>query len=302
MMEIRDVPVFGGLVNHRADLIVVPSRRAFCLGAIAALAATRIVRGAADGSQPSESTKPTLFIAGDSTVRNGTKGQQGWGERLGELFDTSRINVVNRAIGGRSSRTFITEGRWDQLLKDAKPGDFVLIQFGHNDGIAPDDPQRPRGTLRGIGEETKDIVHPQTKKPETVHTYGWYLRRYVADAKAKGMTPIICSPVPRRPKEPVTEPLPAPSSYPMWAEEVAKAERVSFIDLHRLILHRYVGLAPDEIKRRYFTATDDTHTCPDGAALNAEVVAGGIAGLTDVKLAQYLLESRSKSASTADGK
>jgi lysophospholipase L1-like esterase len=264
------------------------SRRAFCLGAIATLVATTIADAADDASAHSDSTKPTLFIAGDSTVRNGTKGQQGWGERLGEFFDTSRVNVVNRAIGGRSSRTFITEGRWDQILKDAKSGDFVLIQFGHNDGIAPDDPQRPRGTLRGTGEETKEITHAQTHQPEIVHTYGWYLRKYVADAKAKGMTPILCSPVPRRPKETVTEPLPAPSSYPLWAEEVAKAEKVPFIDLHRLILHRYAGLAPDEIKRRYFCATDDTHASPDGAALNAEVVADGIRKLTDLPLSAYL--------------
>jgi lysophospholipase L1-like esterase len=269
-------------------LLPYHSRRAFCLSAIATLAATRFANAAPDPSPPAESSKPALFIAGDSTVRNGTKGQQGWGERLGEFFDSSRINVVNRAIGGRSSRTFITEGRWDQLLKDAKAGDFVLIQFGHNDGIAPDDPQRPRGTLGGTGEETKDIIHPQTKKPETVHTYGWYLRKYVADAKAKGMTPILCSPIPRRPKETVTEPLPAPSSYPLWAEEVAKAEKVPFIDLHRLILHRYAGLAPDEIKRRYFSAADDTHTNPDGAALNAQVVADGIRKLTELPLPSYL--------------
>jgi lysophospholipase L1-like esterase len=84
-------------------------------------------------------------------------------------------HVANRAIRGRSSRTFITEGRWDQVLKDANSGDFVLIQFGHNDGIAPDDPQRPRGTLPGTGEETRQITHPQTHQPEVVHTYGWYL-------------------------------------------------------------------------------------------------------------------------------
>lgn len=260
------------------------------------LVATKLAHAAAPGASSSaDSTKPTLFIAGDSTVRNGTKGQQGWGERLGEFFDASRINVVNRAIGGRSSRTFITEGRWDQLLKDAKSGDFVLIQFGHNDSIAPDDPQRPRGTLRGIGEETKEITHPQTHQPEVVHTYGWYLRKYVADARAKGMTPIVCSPIPRRPKETVAEPLPAPSSYPLWAEEVAKAEKVPFIDLHRLILRRYVGLAPDEIKRRYFCATDDTHTSPDGAALNAEVVAGAIVALADLKLSGYVSKSKSSS-------
>ena len=241
---------------------------------------------------PANPHLPTLFLVGDSTVRNGhgdgAHGQWGWGDTIADFFDTSKINVVNRAIGGRSSRTFITEGRWDQVLKDAKAGDFVLIQFGHNDSNAPDDPQRPRGSLHGTGEETKDIIHPQTKKPETVHTYGWYLRKYVQSAKAKGMAPTLCSPVPRLPKETVTEPLPAPSSYPLWAEEVAKAEKVPFIDLQRLILHRYVGLDPAEVKRRYFTPADNTHTSRDGAVLNAEVVAEAIRTLSDIPLSTYL--------------
>src|SRR6516225_765341 len=82
---------------------------------------------------PTTDDKPTLYIVGDSTVHNGTLGQQGWGEPIKELFDTSRINVENHAMGGRSSRTFQTEGRWEAILKKAKRGDFVLIQMGHND-------------------------------------------------------------------------------------------------------------------------------------------------------------------------
>src|SRR5580765_8626436 len=96
--------------------------------------------------------KPTLFIVGDSTVKNGTRDQVGWGEQIGALFDSTRIKVDNRAIGGRSSRTFINEGRWDKILADAKAGDFVLVQMGHNDGGKPDEPTRARGSLPGIGE------------------------------------------------------------------------------------------------------------------------------------------------------
>ncbi len=76
---------------------------------------------------------PTLYIIGDSTVKNSTKGQQGWGDPLASLFDSKKIKVANRAIGGRSSRTFLTERRWDAIVKELKPGDFVLMQFGHND-------------------------------------------------------------------------------------------------------------------------------------------------------------------------
>jgi hypothetical protein len=71
---------------------------------------------------------PTLFIIGDSTVKTPTAGQQGWGDPIAELFDQKRIRVENRARGGRSSRTFQTEGLWDQVLTELKPGDFVLRQ------------------------------------------------------------------------------------------------------------------------------------------------------------------------------
>jgi lysophospholipase L1-like esterase len=107
---------------------------------------------------------PTLFIVGDSTVKNGTRGQQGWGDPITALFDKAKIKVENRAVGGRSSRTFQTEGRWDKILEAAKPGDFVLIQMGHNDGGPLDDASRARGTLRGTGDETREIDNPITKK------------------------------------------------------------------------------------------------------------------------------------------
>lgn len=119
-----------------------------------------------------KSTRPTLFIIGDSTVKNSTKGQKGWGEVIGQYFDTNKIKVENHAIGGRSSRTFLTEGRWDKILAELKPGDFVLMQFGHNDGGALNDTSRARGSLKGTGDATEEIDNLMTKKHEVVHTYG----------------------------------------------------------------------------------------------------------------------------------
>ena len=95
-----------------------------------------------------DDNKPTLFIVGDSTVKNSTKGQQGWGDPLIKLFDPAKIKVENHAIGGRSSRTFQNEGRWDRILAAARAGDFVLVQMGHNDGGSLDDPQRARSLFR----------------------------------------------------------------------------------------------------------------------------------------------------------
>ena len=232
--------------------------------------------------------KPTLFIVGDSTVKNGTKGQQGWGERLPAFFDPDKISVENHAIGGRSSRTFQTEGRWDKVLAAAKPGDFVLIQMGHNDGGKPDDPARPRGSLPGIGDETKEIDHPTTKRKEVVHTYGWYLRKYVADARAKGMTPILLSPVPRVPREAVAAGAETTTGHVAWAREVAAAEKVPFVDLNKLVLAKYVGMLPADVKDKYFTPADSTHTNPAGAELNAGCVVEGLRGLKDCPLKDYL--------------
>src|ERR1700730_18326234 len=69
--------------------------------------------------------KPTLYIIGDSTVRNSNKEQWGWGTLIADLFDTGRINVSNNAMAGRSTRTFIKEGRWDKVLSSLNKGDYV---------------------------------------------------------------------------------------------------------------------------------------------------------------------------------
>jgi len=90
--------------------------------------------------------KPTLYIIGDSTVKNGRgkgdDGLWGWGDLIHEQFDTTKIKIVNKARGGRSSRTYQTEGLWDEVLNRLKPGDFVLMQFGHNDGGKINDDKR----------------------------------------------------------------------------------------------------------------------------------------------------------------
>ncbi|MFC0181297.1 SGNH/GDSL hydrolase family protein [Pseudarcicella hirudinis] len=125
--------------------------------------------------------KPVMYIIGDSTVRNGTgkggDGLWGWGSIIQDYFDTTRIHIENHAIGGRSSRTFLTEGRWEKILANLKEGDYVLMQFGHNDGGAINDTSRARGSIKGVGEEMVEIDNLLTKKHETVHSYGWYMKK-----------------------------------------------------------------------------------------------------------------------------
>src|SRR6476620_5970302 len=132
----------------------------------AALATTRAAysQDTQTPGPPDTHALPTLFIVGDSTVKNGTRGAFGWGEKIGALFDQNKIKIQNRAIAGRSSRTFLSEGRWDKILADAQPGDYVIIQMGHNDGGRLDDPARARGSLPGTGEETREIDNPVTGK------------------------------------------------------------------------------------------------------------------------------------------
>ena len=86
----------------------------------------------------------------------GSNGQWGWGSLIHTHFDTSRIHIDNQAIGGRSSRTFLTEGRWDKILTTLKPGDYVMMQFGHNDSGPINDTIRARGSIKGIGNETEE--------------------------------------------------------------------------------------------------------------------------------------------------
>src|SRR5690606_3034871 len=95
----------------------------------------------------SEQRKPTLFLIGDSTVKNSTRGFEGWGSRLGVWFDSSKIRLENRALGGRSSRSYLREGLWEKVLADLQPGDFVLIQFGHNDN-GPMDSGKARASIK----------------------------------------------------------------------------------------------------------------------------------------------------------
>lgn len=230
--------------------------------------------------------KPTLYIIGDSTVRNGTSGQMGWGDPLVRHFDPAKIEVVNRAIGGRSSRTFLTEGRWDAVMANLKKGDFVMMQFGHNDG-GPLNDGRCRASIKGAGDDSERIVNKLTGKPETVRSFGWYLRKYARDTRAKGAVPVIVSPIPRnvwkdgeisRDRE----------GHRRWAQQVAAEERAPFVDFNYLLADRYQSLGQEGVAR-LFAGSDHTHTSPEGAEFNARVMVRAIRDLKGCHLAKGLL-------------
>lgn len=240
---------------------------------------------------PADPKLPTLFLIGDSTVRNGqgdgNNGQWGWGEPLVALFDPTKINVVNRAVGGLSSRTYLTLDHWAQVLPLMKPGDFVLMQFGHNDDGAlndePPGPLRARGTIRGTGDESVEIDNVMTKKHEVVHSYGWYLRRFIADARARGVTPIVCSLVPRKSWR---DGHIARSPYAAWAAAVARTTGAAFLPLNELVALRYEALGAEAVEKLFADA--NTHTSRAGAELNAAVVVAALQALPGAPLATTL--------------
>jgi lysophospholipase L1-like esterase len=228
---------------------------------------------------------PTIFVVGDSTANNHANGGLGWGDPFINYFDTTRVNVLNRARGGRSSRTFVTEGLWDKVLSEMKKGDFVLIQFGHNDGGAINDATRARGSVPGVGDEMQEIDNLLTRQHEVVHTYGWYMRKMIADMKTKGATPIVLSLTVRNIwKDNHVER--GSGKFGQWAAEVANSEKVMFVDLTKIIANKYEQLGEEKVKELF--ATDHTHTSPAGAELNASLVVAGLQTLKGRPLSRYL--------------
>jgi len=234
---------------------------------------------------PANPKLPTIFVAGDSTANNHANGGLGWGDPFISYFDKAKVNVLNRARAGRSSRTFITEGFWDKVLSEMKRGDVVLIQFGHNDAGAINDTTRARGSLPGLGEETEAIDNLLTKKHEVVHTYGWYLRKMIGETRAKGAVPVLLSLTVRNIwKDGRVER--GSGRFGQWAAELARSQNVEFIDLTRIIADRYEQLGQERVQPLF--GPDHTHTSPAGAELNAELVVTGLKTLKQCKPCKHL--------------
>ena len=143
----------------------------------------------------------------------------------------------------------------------------MLIQFGHNDGGAPDQ-DRARGSLPGLGEEAQEFTMPDGRE-ELVHTFGWYMRKYVAETQAKGATPIVLSLTVRNIwKDGKVER--GPGHFGEWSAAVAQSEHAAFADLTTAIADQYEKMGEDKVKE--FFPEDHTHTSPAAADLNASLV------------------------------
>jgi lysophospholipase L1-like esterase len=214
---------------------------------------------------------PTLIIAGDSTASTGDPEHRGWAAVLADFFDKSKLNVVNRAVGGRSFRTFYGEGKWKQIVDALKPGDFVIIEFGHNDGGGAR-AAKGRGDVPGTGDDTVDVTRPDGTT-ETVHSFGWYLRTFIRDVKAKGATPIVSTATVRNAWTGAQIER-AMGKVQEWDKQVAAEEKALLIDHTTLAADAYEKIGQEGVAK-YFNA-DRTHMTTEGALFNARLVIAGL--------------------------
>ena len=252
--------------------------------------------------------KPVVFITGDSTVKNKDKDEDdmwGWGSVANTVFDETKIDIINAAMAGRSCRSYLNEGRWEKVYNSLKPGDYVLIQFGHND-ISPIDKPKYRGVI-ATADDTCHVYHMQAAKEdlskqnvidqklksntqvgsyEVVFSFGWYLKKFIQDVREKGATPILVSLTPRN-EWPEGKMERRNDSYGVWYRQVAKDTGVEFVDLHNLAADFYDKKCGSKEKANKYFKKDHTHTSLLGAKTNAKCVAQGLKA-NNSPLAKYL--------------
>ncbi|MFL6337369.1 MAG: rhamnogalacturonan acetylesterase [Pyrinomonadaceae bacterium] len=210
----------------------------------------------------------TVFIAGDSTAANKAENKRpetGWGEQLQKRFDDKRVRVDNHAANGRSTRTFISEGRWQTLIDKVKAGDYVLIQFGHND-------------------ESPQKVNAYTPPDDFRHN----LERFVAEVRAKKATPVLLTPVMRRRFDKDGKVYDTHGEYPDLTRRVAAEQKVALIDMHRLSEKVLVKYGPEGSRKLFLQlkagenpnypegVEDNTHFSPVGADIMAGLAVDGM--------------------------
>ncbi|GAA2276713.1 hypothetical protein GCM10010145_57040 [Streptomyces ruber] len=225
----------------------------------AALAALPLAVAAAPSASAHGSRGPrerTVHIAGDSTAAQkyaDAAPETGWGMAL-PFFLSGGVRVANHAVNGRSSKSFADEGRLDAILAVIRPGDLLLVQFGHNDSKSED----------------------PTRHTEPWTTYQDHLRRYVDGARARGARPVLATSVERRRFAADGTAVRTHGAYPAAMRALAAEEGVALLDIEALSLALWQELGVEETKKYFnWTATeqDNTHFDPPGAIAVARLVA-----------------------------
>ncbi|MBQ0075494.1 MAG: rhamnogalacturonan acetylesterase [Prevotella sp.] len=250
-----------------------------------------------------KATKPRIFFCGDSTGKNEDKkpdGMWGWGSQAYTVFDESKCTFINCAKAGRSTRTYLLEDRWEEVYRSLRPGDYVLLQFGHND-IGGIDKDKERGVI-ACAKDSSHVYHLNSNgKYLVVYSFGWYIHKMIQDAKEKGAIPVVLSFTPRNEWH-TGKGKTVGTFYPVeekegkqyierrsdryiveWDKEVADENGVEFVDVHNIsadFLDKQCSNAktPKEAKEKanaWFNH-DHTHTSLLGARNNAASLAKGL--------------------------
>ena len=238
-----------------------------------------------------------IFLCGDSTGKNEDKnpdGMWGWGSQGYTIFDESKCTFINCAKAGRSTRTYLNENRWEEVYQTLRPGDYVLIQFGHND-IGGIDKDKERGVIACAEDSCKVFKSKNSGKYEVVYSFGWYIHKMIMDAKEKGAIPVILSFTPRNewPNGKIER---RNNNYiPQWDEKVAKENGCEFVDIHNIsadFLDKKFARKDGDAKKAKEAASvyfnhDHTHTSLLGARNNAQSLAKGLKAINS-PLCKYL--------------
>ena len=225
----------------------------------------------------------TVFLAGDSTMaekRPEKRPETGWGECLQKAFAEKQVKIVNRAQNGRSTKSFIAEGRWQQIIDELAKGDYVFLEFGHND--------------------------EKIDKPEVYSTPAGFkknLAQMVAAVRVKGGIPVLLTPVMRRRFNEKSEFYDTHGEYPDATRAVAKELQVVLIDMHRKSEALLVKLGAEDSKKLFLIfpageypnypagSDDNTHFSALGAEKMAQLALAGIRE-NKLGLAKYLKKTK----------
>ena len=243
--------------------------------------------------QRRQTGKPMVFLCGDSTGKNEDDrpdGMWGWGSQGYTIFDSTKCVFQNQAMAGRSTRTYIDEGRWEVVYNSLQKGDVVLIQFGHND-IGGIKDGKKRGVLATAKDSSAVYCMENSGVYKVIYSYGWYLKKMIRDAQEKGAVPVLLSLTPRNEWHegnghsrgfiyPVNEKRGKlyierrNETFGSWCRSVARETGCEFVDVHNITANALDKLGP--AKSASYFKTDHTHTALKGAQLNAKSVAQGL--------------------------
>lgn len=200
----------------------------------------------------------TIFLIGDSTMANkpyaNGNPEKGWGQVF-PLYLKEGIRVENHAVNGRSSKSFMDEGRWDKVLESIEPGDYVIIEFGHND------------------QKIKD----PSRYADADSAYRLNLLKYITDTRAKGGKPVLATPIVRRRFDESGKFYDTHTDYPDVVRELAEEENVPLLDLHKKTMELlkaygeerskklFLHIQPGEFSSIPKAKEDDTHLSGTGA-------------------------------------